>query len=268
MRCWCISVPDLNTNPTRFKWLTPHSAHANKGRNARSDDICLVALHLLARQNYGSGELLCVWACVWGSKTGRRASCLDMNAAVYWLTGYMGEERSLGERRRGHLIGTSVSSDINSPLYLREWNNHAPWNGSAARIWRSGHTRLSKEMKAIFLKPWKALMCMCANVLECEKWGRKHVTYSCYFKGAPLPYAELHCSEHSWWQCPTGCDFHHCSHRRPSSELQVKVRSVLFLQKTSHSITAALETGGIVAKPEAQSHILLLSDALSFIHLH
>ncbi|GAA6108720.1 uncharacterized [Tachysurus ichikawai] len=26
----CISVPDLNTIPARFKWLAPHSAHSVK----------------------------------------------------------------------------------------------------------------------------------------------------------------------------------------------------------------------------------------------
>lgn len=211
-------------------------------------------------------ESSCVWACVWGSKPGRWASCLDMNAAVYWLTGYMGEERSLGERRRGHLIGTSVSSDINSPC---TWESEIIMHHEMEVQKGSGGVDTPgcpRKWKPFFKALDGSDVRVCKHVIV-WKVGEETCHLLMLFQWSPTSFPELHCSEHSWWQCPTGCDFCHCSHRRSSSELQVKVHSVLFLQKTSHSITVAPETGGIVANPEAQSHILL-SVALSFIHLH
>lgn len=82
----------------------------------------------------------------------------------------------VGKRGR-HLTGTSVSSDINSPCTWESGiitrRGHAPWNGSAAEIWGSGHTGLSKEMRAIFLSMGHHGVCLCLCEIQQEGKSKK-----------------------------------------------------------------------------------------------
>lgn len=104
-------------------------------------------------------------------------------------------------RRGRHLTGTSVSSDINSPCTWESGiitrRGHAPWNGSAAEIWGSGHTGLSKEMRAIFFK-YGLPSCVSVFVWD-TAGGKEQETKICMCMGSGRPICEYKKTSVSVW---------------------------------------------------------------------
>lgn len=88
-----LCVPNLKTIVETFKWLASHSAHVNESRNTSAQ------WHMFSGTSFASSAKL--WsgtACTWGpvyvcARQGRGASFMDTNAALFGVTGRVGEER-------------------------------------------------------------------------------------------------------------------------------------------------------------------------------